>query len=353
MYKAFDIILYIRDTMDRNTGLDFLKIAACFAVIVLHVTAMAPVPGAGYSLQDTLYYLAGFAVPAFFMVNGCLLLNRETLSYSYIFKKILTIVTVAFSWNVIVFLERLLVERRTTDLMSATYRSFLQGDYFWQFWFFGSLILIYLALPLIHRVFRRTRPALLLTGLLVAACLIIDVTSIVRSAQGLTIVQVRVPQTFRLWTWLAYFLLGGLLGKKALRDSILGRFGPALNAVVLAGSVVLVSIYQYNMTFIYRDSRAECFYDNIFTFIYVVSLFLLLVRRNYSRSRQTVISLVSRNVMGIYILHVTVITALTALLFKTNTQATDVLLMLAVFAVSLAVSALLGRLSLTRRLIRL
>jgi surface polysaccharide O-acyltransferase-like enzyme len=339
--------------MKRNTGLDYLKIIACFAVVVLHVTGMAPVPGSGYSLQDTLYYLAGFAVPVFFMVNGYLLLSKAELGYRYIFKKILTILAVVFSWNVIIFLEKLIVERKTTDLMTATYRSLIQGDYFWQFWFFGSLILIYLALPLIHRAFKKLKPAVVMTGVLVAVCLAIDITSIVRSSMGLSIVQVHVRQTFRLWTWVAYFLLGGLLGKKQVQEAVLKRFGVALNWVVLVGSLVVISIYQYNMSFIYRDTRAECFYDNIFTFIYAVSLFLLFIRRDYSKSKETVISLVSGNVMGIYILHVTVITSLTTLVFKTHTQASDVLLMVAVFTVSLAASHLIGKVPLVGRLISL
>ena len=344
--------------MNRNIGLDFLKIIACFAVVVLHVSGMVPVAGSGYGLHDTLYYIASFAVPAFFMVNGYLLLSKEELSYSYIFKKILTILAVVFSWNVIIFLEKLLFERRTTDLLSATYTSLMQGDYFWQFWFFGALILVYLVLPPIHRAFKRTKPAVLMTAALVAACLVIDLTSIVRSAQGLSIVQVHVRQTFRLWTWLAYFLLGGLLGKKQIRDIVLSRLPVAVNWAALVGSVVIISIYQYNMSRIYRDARAEFFYDNIFTFIYVISLFVLFERHNFDRHKNTAIRLVSKNVMGIYIVHVTVITVLTTLLrsyltYGPVTQMTGIVMILAVFLCSLAVSAVIGRMPLASKLINI
>ena len=121
--------------MERNTGLDLLKIIACFACVVLHVTGMVPVASAGYGLQNALYYIAGLAVPVFFMVNGALLLNKADLGYRYVSKKIANILVIVFAWNVLFFLEKLLLERTTTDPAAASLRSFVQGDYFWQFWF--------------------------------------------------------------------------------------------------------------------------------------------------------------------------------------------------------------------------
>ena len=118
---------------------------------------MVPVASAGYGLQNALYYIAGLAVPVFFMVNGALLLNKADLGYRYVSKKIANILVIVFAWNVLFFLEKLLLERTTTDPAAASLRSFVQGDYFWQFWFFRRADHhLSVLLPLIHKLFRNS-----------------------------------------------------------------------------------------------------------------------------------------------------------------------------------------------------
>lgn len=58
--------------MQRNINIDLLKVIACFCVITLHTVGM------DISLiNSSLYYIAGLAVPMFFMVNGYLLFSKE------------------------------------------------------------------------------------------------------------------------------------------------------------------------------------------------------------------------------------------------------------------------------------
>ena len=56
----------------RNDNIDLIKILACIAVVGLH-TLRREVS----VLNSFLYYLCGFAVPAFMMASGYFLLNRE------------------------------------------------------------------------------------------------------------------------------------------------------------------------------------------------------------------------------------------------------------------------------------
>lgn len=338
--------------LERNIGLDLVKVISCLAVVVLHVTGMVPTVIAGYSLKTTLYYMACFAVPLFFMVNGYSLLNKASLSYRYVFKKIFSILLIVFSWNVILFLIRLIAESKMTNPFYMSYSSLIQRDYFWQLWFFGALILIYLVLPVIHKYFSSLKSAIVITGIFVVLCFAVDVTSIVRSSLGLRIVQSQVPQTFRLWTWFAYYLLGGLLGKKQVADFLLKHISASVNWLIFIVSLIIISIYQYNISLLYRDLRAENFYDNIFTFVYVVSLFLLICRQDFTKYKNIATKLISHNVMGIYILHVTLI-KVTTHFYKFNTLVTNISLIFIVFIISLAASIIISKLPLANKLIKI
>ena len=64
------------------------------------------------------------------------------------------------------------------------------------------------------------------------------------------------------------------------------------------------------------------------------------------------ISRISGNVMGIYIIHVTFLLLLTRL-FKISTQLEDLCLIFVVYIASLAVSAIISRVPLANRLIRI
>ena len=73
---------------ERETWLDFIKIVACFLVVMLHTIS--------YGLSENVitpsllvYYIGTFAIPLFFMVNGYLQLRRKV-SYKYVIKNAVT-----------------------------------------------------------------------------------------------------------------------------------------------------------------------------------------------------------------------------------------------------------------------
>lgn len=58
----------------RNLNLDLVRILACVAVVGLHTVRLN-----GSFFYVALYNICGFAVPAFFMASGYMLLNRDAL----------------------------------------------------------------------------------------------------------------------------------------------------------------------------------------------------------------------------------------------------------------------------------
>ncbi|WP_158380936.1 acyltransferase [Clostridium pasteurianum] len=324
--------------MIRNIGLDLLKILGCFAVVVLHVAGRS-----GYLLNSTLYYASSFAVPMFFMVNGNLLLNRNSLEYKYVIKKILNILLLVFSWNILLCIVKLIWKHKFNNPLFLTAENFIQKNYFWQFWFFGSLLLIYFILPIIYKYFKDNKNSIFITVFFIIISLLIDFTSIFRSITGNSIIQIHIIQTFRLWTWLSYFLLGGLIGKNKIKDLLKKYINKYINMFMFIFMTIIVIIYQYNMAkYVYKIQYAEYFYDNIFTFVWLISLFLLLYRLDYLKLKNNIINTISNNIMGIYIIHVTIIKIFTHF-YKFESSLENILLIILVFMASFIVSFFINR----------
>jgi surface polysaccharide O-acyltransferase-like enzyme len=340
---------------ERNLQLEILKIMACFAVVILHVTGIITFRmEAGYQISHTLYYAAGFAVPIFFMVNGFLMLNKEKVTYAYIIKKVLNILLVVFAWNIILFLIVLKSSGRVINPFGATLNSLIQRNYFWQFWFFGALIIMYAVLPILHKLYTNNKYAVVITGIFIVFCLVVDGLSIFRSINRKAILQVQVIQTYRLWTWFAYYLLGGLLGKRKIREYILNKITKRVNLLIFMISLLIISVYQYNMAHnYYRVISVEFFYDNIFTFIWNISLFLLIYRTNIknSTSISRFIGLISDKIMGVYIVHVTVINFATHF-YRFDTQITNTIFIFVVAVISLILTLIISKIPVANRLIK-
>lgn len=338
--------------MKRNFGLDVLKIMACFSVVVLHVSGIIATNSSEYSINHTLYYTAGLAVPIFFMVNGNLLLNKNNISYNYILKKIINILFVVFSWNILMFLAKLIVKRKMINPFYTSFSNLIQKEYFWQFWFFGALIIIYLVLPILYKYFNDCKSAIIITGIFVVISLIIDLLSLIRSFEGHSIIQVHIIQTFRVWTWFAYYLLGGLLGKQQIKEYLLNNISNFINWIIFLIALISINVYQYNVSFLYKNFHAEFFYDNIITFIWIISLFMLTCRQNFTVKKNKFIDLLSSNIMGIYIVHVTVIKFFTHF-YKFDTSITNIGFIFIVFITSLILTLIISKIPLVNRLIRI
>lgn len=299
--------------MKRNLSIDLLKVLACFSVVVLHVSGVVVESKSEYTLSHLLYYSACIAVPIFFMVNGYFLINKREINYGYILKKISNILIIVLSWNLLISIATFFVKGRLINPIYAAIMNLMQHGYFWQFWFFGALIIIYLLVPIINKCFKNIKKSIIFTFIMVCVCFSIDLINIFKSIKGESIVQMSVTQTFRLWTWFAYYLLGGLLGNDIIRNKIIKFISVKWNWVILISSLIASNLYQFNMAKIYNSIYAEYFYDNILTFIYVVSLFILVLRYNFERLK-TSIMFISSNMIGIYILHVTIIKIISKLI---------------------------------------
>ena len=240
----------------RNINLDLLKVLACVGVVLLH-TAMGGFKETGsWNFSTYLYYLGTYSIPLFFMVNGYLLLGKREITYSYILQKVKWILITVSSWTFIVWVFK---RDFTENLIKKIVGSLIQKGYFFQFWFFGTLILIYICLPILKKFLNSKRRYFYILSLLVVIGLIFELANIVLQMP----IQTYVIQTFRLWTWFFYYVLGGYIAQFTMKE-LKSRFKNWMKIV----SILLFLISPLILFFIaktaYHNLFAEYFYDTLF-----------------------------------------------------------------------------------------
>lgn len=187
---------------NRQLSVDFVKIIAMVGVMILHsqVSIFDGNPIA-LAMSDA----AVFSIPLFFMTSGYLLLDRNKVSYKYSFHKILGIVRFVLLITSILWLA--LGMRHGENYLIYTFGCFLQKGGMGVFWYFGAMILIYLFLPLLHSLYKIHKKSF--------ATLTIVLFVISNAVFLLNFFNIHVEnatiQTFRLWNWVFYFNMGGLI----------------------------------------------------------------------------------------------------------------------------------------------
>lgn len=322
----------------RNVNLDLIKSIACICVVGLHTVSMN---------NYTLYYLCDCGVPLFFMVNGYLLLSREQADYRYVFHKIAHILKIVLCWNFLIAIPVLIFRQKMINPFRLAFNSLLQKGYLWHFWFFGSLIIIYLFLPVFHRMFfekkRLHRAACLV---FMGICFCMSVLSIIKGYP----LSMFIPQPLRLWTWVFYFLAGGLF---AVESQKIQQFPISIHGILLLFFTLFSNIAEKKVGLYLVHSRlAEYFYDNLFSIVWYCLLFTFLLRIPIKASYGVWISRFSRLTMGIFIIH-------PILLFALNTRITPVgtisvlSFWLGLTLLSLLIGYVMDKIPVVRELIRL
>lgn len=271
---------------ERNANLDLIKCIACFCVVGLHSVGM---------INYTLYYLCDLGVPLFFMVNGYLMFSRKEMDYRYIFLKIRNLLKIVILWNLLIMLPVLLFRHKFVNPVRLCAESLFQKGYLWHFWFFGALIIVYLLLPPLHKAFKKARP--LHTAVFLGLLLICIFFSTISMCRGYA-VQMYVPQTLRLWTWLCFFLFGGLC------VGAVWRFPLKLHGALMLLMTIIANIAQKKTgLYLIHNRLADLFYDNMISLLWYGLLFTFLLRIPVKNTPARLIPCLGSLTMGIFILH--------------------------------------------------
>lgn len=285
---------------ERKCWIDICKITAMFLVIILH-TVCNGIKDNQKDFSLLIYYLGTFAIPLFFMVNGYLQLNKVK-DYKYVLKKILNIFIVCFIWNLPIVVFKLVVEGENSNIISNVFFNYVQKGYFWQFWFLGALILIYIFLPLIQKLFNKTEKYKFFTILLIIVSSLVDLFNIINNNfLGNDIIKNIIPQVFRIWTWLTYFFIGGLIRKNEPLKRIDNKKLITITLVLL----FITIFYAYTFSnILYSNLYAENLYDSFIVIVTTIFIFNCFSRIQISNKLITDMGKLN---MGVYIIHPTII----------------------------------------------
>lgn len=288
---------------NRNVNVDMIRIVACIAVVGLHAF-----PKDISKTTGLIYYFFGFAVPFFFMSSGYFLLNRGKIGIQYSKKKCLGIIKLTICWNTVIIIAKILKHFIMKEkfqisiwiLIKEYMGCFLQKGTLWQFWYLGALLILYLILPFLSRMDRHIKRIFFI---------VMGIVSIVFEINSLFLgkpLQKYVIQTFRLWTWLFYFMLGGEIIR------IVQWFKKRINIILHFAITVVVTIFvieyqNYIGTNVITEGitklHAEYFYDSFLEMLWTVVLFTLLLRINIHYKIRNIICNGAGLTLGVYIIH--------------------------------------------------
>lgn len=283
--------------MKKNLNIELIKILSCFAVVGLHTFWFE---GSRFNMLS--YYLMSFAVPLFFMVNGYLILNKSSMSWNYILHKELQYIRIIVGWNLIWFCITAIRYRVWENPFRWILDSLVQRGRLWQFWFFGSIMILYLVVPFVYRLIRINQwilPGMIIVLLVV--CCLVDFISLLL---GRTI-QYGIFQTFRVWTWWFYFLLGAYIKRLEYNiRQIETKKTMLIRSAVSIGALLLSCLYQYySSRYLIHNVMCEFHYDNILVICANMLLFILILLLPIKESWNDMICRLGRLTLGVYIVH--------------------------------------------------
>lgn len=227
--------------------LDFLRIFATFAVIVLHVAAQnwasTDIHSAAWHTFNFFDSLVRWAVPIFIMISGSIFLdNDRPLDTKKLYRKnILRLVIVYFVWAAVYAIDKWLAGAVTKDVIL----SLIGGHY--HMWFLPMLIGLYIIVPLLRKITESEKATryLLLVGMIFTFLIpqllqFLSLLGIPHTAD-LLITTTTTYQfiTFRFpGVYVMYFVLGYYLNKTELKKNIrkiiylLGAMGAAATVIL-------------------------------------------------------------------------------------------------------------------------
>lgn len=192
----------------RNLSIDLVKIIAMFGVICWHTTRQfVNLQEVEFSIASFLYRTAAISIPLFFLSSGYLQLGRDNCSWSYSIRKIGKILRYMMMFCVAYWVLQSL--KHGVDfkaLWQIVSESFIGAGPFYVFWYFGAMILIYLLLPMLNRLYRHRKSFAVMTLVMLMIQNYIHL-QLLTNGGGYEDICI----TIRLYNWLTYFMLGSLI----------------------------------------------------------------------------------------------------------------------------------------------
>ena len=291
------------------------------------------------------------------MSSGYFLLNRGKINWNYPLRKAFNIIRLVILWNLIFDILRSMIQLYSIGRLSVEWlnvpqdiiKSFLQKGEMGHFWYLGALIIVYILLPwMSQKSLESKRFLLFLVG---TVCFIIQTISLFIAYP----LQADVIQTFRVWTWLFYFLLGGFIEEitSCLKKKL--HFNAHLIMVVVVTGIVVAVHYFVGTRVILLGGKilkAEYFYDSILDIIWIILFFSLLLRVKICKGVKEFIRKFASLTLGIYIIHFP-LRLIVAHIIKVNSFVEAICFWLIVLIISAGITWIIGKTKIGRYLTKI
>ena len=337
--------------MQRTIYFDYLRVIACFAVVVLHISTTREFydctePTIEWNVMNIYDSATRFCVPIFLMISGALFLNPDKkLSLRKLYThNILRVITAFCFWSFIY---------ACYDYLPTEGPSFLTIILLGHFhmWFLWLIVGLYMLVPILRKVVenRRVMEYFLLLSFVFSFVVpfIFELTKIfIPTLTSIVEIGEMYCNNLRLQMLSAftfYFILGYYLHNIKIHRKIENTF-------ILLGILACIGISGMSY-FLFRSTSVlnESFYDygTFFVMLETIAIFLL-VKRLANVENKLVYSL-SKYSFGIYLVHMLVYYILGLTSTMINPLIGIPLLSLLVFVVSYVIVLLLSRIPILNR----
>lgn len=338
---------------------DILRIASIFFVIVIHVTSVGlRLCETGTHVWNTNWLLnsvSRWAVPVFFMVSGALFLEpSKVLTIKKLYEKnIFRIVICIIVWGFLYSLmdQYIYGTLSAKSVLVAVY-GIITGNTGYHLWFLYTLVMLYVAMPIFRLITCHASKRQLEYALIMWSVLSLLVTQINAFAVEIGISTNLLPYSpFVITGYGGYFLLGYYLTAYPLRGR-LKRY-----VYVLAGLSVCIIIFGKLSLYTICSLESETFEAplGVFSCAIATAMFSLAQNVRVSDKASRWLYFLGQRVFGVYLIHVFFVSLLYHILKIEPDYCQPILAIfissIVVFTVSFAVSWLLSKIPLLRKLV--
>lgn len=307
----------------RDHGIDLLETLAIFFVLAYHCS-FYDFNFIGNKLP--IYYFRYFfrtilstCVPLFFFANGFLVFHRKFDLKKHV-KKILRFMLLAVVWGILTIVILMFIRGdylSSKEILRILWR--WQGGWIGHLWFLGAFVSYYLIFPLLKIVFDYNRRVFLyfvvVCGIFTFGRIFINniwdvcVTQIIHSAATsrdidlLGIFNIFDPFRAPYYYAVVYSCIGGLVYE--YKDQLMSVPVKKRNIYALL-AIVLSCTFLWLLGMSYSKVNGAVWdvvwdgYDTVPTLVNVLALYVLALNFNH---RNVVIETVSKNTLGIYLIH--------------------------------------------------
>lgn len=179
--------------------------------------------------------------------------------------------------------------------------SIIQGGYLGHFWYLWALVFLYALSPILIKIFNNKRYRYIFLYVIISVCLIVHLCTVFLSLDGLKTIEQLVPQTFRIWSHLMYYYLGGVLFNEISSEDL--RIKQEHRPIILLIAIGLSTFEYLICTQVLKLHSPENLFNSPVVMCVASLWFILFNTIDYNSSWTKLIEKLIPYSLGMYIIH--------------------------------------------------